>query len=53
MADQDSGHLAGSREQMTFSRPGEDRLLRFSEAQREVRKTLESGGIKGSDDLFR
>ena len=32
VTDQDSGHLAGSREQMTFSRPGEDRLLRFSKA---------------------
>jgi hypothetical protein len=32
VADQGSRHLAGSREQMTFSRPGEDRLLRFSEA---------------------
>jgi hypothetical protein len=53
VAEQDCWHSAGSLKSTFFSRSNEDRLLRFSEAQRDMRQALEACGIKSSDNLLR
>jgi hypothetical protein len=52
MAEQDGGHMAGLCKQVAFPYLVEDGLLRFSEAQGNVCKALESSGMESSDNLL-